>query len=161
MRCKSRASKAIRQKKKKKKKKKIVWLSTVDRPSRLFRPKKSDFSSCTYAVQWAYGIPMCVSICVSVYPSTFTKCFFSNMPWWIFLIRGYNDHQLGDNRVVQEFGVNGHLGVIWNCCSNMLKTLLGWRDPWREVPSRCSGIFDCRSSWGLWGHCWSLSFQFA
>ena len=30
----------------------------------------------------------------------------------------------GDNRDVQEFGVKGHLGVIWSRCSNMLKTLL-------------------------------------
>ena len=30
----------------------------------------------------------------------------------------------GDNRGVQEFGVKGNLGVIWSCCSNMLKMLL-------------------------------------
>ena len=34
----------------------------------------------------------------------------------------------GDNRGVQEFGVKGHLGVIWSHCSNMLKTLLRLHD---------------------------------
>ena len=34
----------------------------------------------------------------------------------------------GDNRDVQEFGVKGHLGVIWNRCLNMLKTLLHLHD---------------------------------
>ena len=30
----------------------------------------------------------------------------------------------GDSRGVQELGVKGHLGVNWDRCSNMLKTLL-------------------------------------
>ena len=63
---------------------------------------------------------------VSVYPSTIRKCFFSNMPQWIFVVLGYNDDQVcgaGDNRGVQEFGVKGHWGVILGNCSNMLKRL--------------------------------------
>ena len=40
------------------------------------------------------------------------------------MILGYNDHRVGDNRCVQECGVKGHLGVILDSCSNMLKTLL-------------------------------------
>ena len=40
------------------------------------------------------------------------------------MIHGHNDHQVGDNRGIQEFGVKGHLGVIWGHCSNTLKTLL-------------------------------------
>ena len=84
------------------------------------------FSSCTY---WAYAIPMCVYVYVylSVYPSTIRKCLFSIIPWWIFMILGYNHHQVGggggNNRGVQEFGIKGHLGVIWSCCLNMLKML--------------------------------------
>ena len=42
------------------------------------------------------------------------------IPW---LGLGYNVYQVVDNRDVQEFGVKGHLGVIWGNCSNMLKTL--------------------------------------
>ena len=52
---------------------------------------------------------MRVSVCVS----KIIKCFFSNMPRWIFVIFRYNDHQVGgggDNRGVQEFKVKGHLG---------------------------------------------------
>ena len=63
------------------------------------------------------------------------------------------------NRVFRKFwgqrSSRGH-------CSNMLKTLLRlhysidfdetWvRDPWPEVLSGCSGIFDRRSSWGHLG----------
>ena len=74
---------------------------------------------------------VCIYLCIwvggylSVYPSTFRKCFSSNMPWWIFVILGYNNHQVGvDNTGVQDFGVKGHLGVIWDHWSNMLKMLL-------------------------------------
>ena len=61
---------------------------------------------------------------LSVYLFTIRKCFFSNMHWWIFVILGHNDHQVGDNRDIQEFVVKGHLGVIWGHCSDMLKMLL-------------------------------------
>ena len=104
-------------------------------------------------MQWAYGIPMLVS----VYPSTFRKCLSSNMPWWILVILGYNNHQVVDNRGIQDFGVKGHLGVTRDH-SNTLKTLLhlhnliNFDETWDhclEVLSECSGIFDWRSSWGL------------
>ena len=82
------------------------------------------FSSCTYGVQWAYGIPLCLSVYLSIYPSTIRKNASSQIcldrySWYfdIMIIRW------GDNRGVQEFGVKGHLGVIWSRCSNMLKTL--------------------------------------
>ena len=71
---------------------------------------------------------VCVGVYLSVYPFTIRKCFFSNMSWWIFVILGHNDHQVGDNRGVQEFGVKGHLGVIWGHCTNTLKTLLHLHD---------------------------------
>ena len=75
-------------------------------------------SSCICTVQWAYGIPMWLSVFLSVY---LWKCFFSNISWWIFVILGYNGNQVGDNRDVQDFGVKCHLGsfrVIVEKCSN-------------------------------------------
>ena len=43
-----------------------------------------------------------------------------------------NDHQVGGggaiNRGVQELWVKCHLGIIWDHCSNMLKTLLRLND---------------------------------
>ena len=64
-----------------------------------------------------------ISMCLSIYQFTIRKWFFSNERRWIFVILGYSDHQVGegDNRGVQEFGVNGHLGHTWGHCSNMLK----------------------------------------
>ena len=60
----------------------------------------------------------------------------------------------GNNRGVQEFGVKGHLGVIWGHCSNTLKTLLHLHD---------SIDFDetwvkrslARGSFGLFRNFWS------
>ena len=68
---------------------------------------------------------VCVSIYLSVYPSTIRIYAFS----WICLdgFSWYLDTMMirwGDNRGVQEFGVRGHLGVIWGHYSNTLKTLL-------------------------------------
>ena len=40
----------------------------------------------------------------------------SNLHQWIFVILGYNDHWVGDNRGVQEYMVKGHLEVIWSHC---------------------------------------------
>ena len=69
-----------------------------------------------------------VSVCLSIYLFTIRKCFFSIMHWWIFLILEHNNHQVGDNKGFQEFGIKGHLGVIWSHCSNTLKTLLRLHD---------------------------------
>ena len=44
------------------------------------------------------------------------------------MILEHNDYQVGANRGVQEFGVKGHLGIIWGHCSNTLKTLLHLHD---------------------------------
>ena len=119
---------------------------------------------------------VCVSVylCVhlSVYPSTFRKCF-SNMLWWIFVILQYNDHQVGDIRVVQELGVKGHLGVNWGRCLNMLKMLICLHNLIEFDENLGEGILGWRFFRGVQefligghlgvfrGHCWSLSFQVA
>ena len=64
------------------------------------------------------GIPMGASICQSILSHL------ENASPWICLMDfcdadGF-DHQVGDNRDVQEFGVKGHLGVIWGHYSNIL-----------------------------------------
>ena len=67
----------------------------------------------------------------------------------IFVILGHNDFRVGDNRGVQEFGVKGHLGVIWGHCSNTLKTLLrlhdsiGFDETWvkRSLARGSLGVF--------------------
>ena len=102
----------------------------------------------------------CVSVCLCI------RLELENASSWIWLDRfsWYLYTMIikwKDNRGVQEFGVKGHLWVIWSCCLNILKMLLrlhnsilmklGWRDPWPEVLLGCSGIFDQGSSWGHLG----------
>ena len=85
----------------------------------------SIFSSCTYGVQWAYVIPLCLS----VYPSTIRKNASSRICFdWFSWYLDIMFIRWGDNRGVQEFGVKGHVGVIWSRYSNMLKTLLRLHD---------------------------------
>ena len=89
----------------------------------------------------------CICLCVHN-----KNCFFSNMPRWIFMILGYNDHQVqvggGGIRGVQEFGVKGHLGVISGNCfkyayASRLHNLIDLMKLGRpEVLSGFSGNFE-------------------
>ena len=62
---------------------------------------------------------------LSVYPSTIRKCFFSNMPWWIFLILGYSDHQVGGqqgcSRIWGQRSSRGHLGSLFKYAQMLLR----------------------------------------
>ena len=111
------------------------------------------FSSCTYGVQWAHGIPMCPSVYLSrpiyldlyIHPSIYLPIYLSvclslrpqleKMLLLEYALIDFRDTWIqwssgGETikRGVQEFGVKGHVGVIWSRCSNMLKTLLRLHD---------------------------------
>ena len=98
-------------------------------------------------------------ICVSVYPFTIRKCFFSNMPRWIFVTLGYNDFQVGGQHECSEVRVKDHLGVIFGNWSNMLKTFFRLHNSIDFDETRvkrslaigsfaCLGIPDLASTWG-------------
>ena len=107
---------------------------------------------------WHTNVARCVSICVSVYPFTVIKNASSRIclnrfSWYLdtMIIRW------GDNRGVREFGVKGHLGVIWGHCSNMLKMLLrlhnsiDFDETWRKWSL-------ARGSFGMFRNIWSEIF---
>ena len=94
-----------------------LYFSLFQFSSRLQRGARENLGS-------LWHIDACICLCVHN-----KICCFSNMPRWIFMILGYNDHQVQvggglNNRGVQEFGVKGHLGVIFGNCSNMLMLLV-------------------------------------
>ena len=71
------------------------------------------FSSCTYAVQWAYGIPMCLSIRLSIrsqLENTSSRICLDGFSWYLdtMIIRW------GTIRVFRNLGSK----VIWGHCSN-------------------------------------------
>ena len=91
------------------------------------------FSSCNYGVQWAYVIPLYLSVYLSIYLSIYPSTIRKNASSWICLDRfsWYLDIMIirwRDNRGVQEFGVKDHVRVIWSRRSNMLKTILRLHD---------------------------------
>ena len=111
------------------------------------------FSSCTHGVQWAYDIPMCLSIRSQLENASWI--YIDGFSWYLdtMIIRW------GDNRGVQEFGVKGHLGSLFKYPQNTSLSTYElidfdetWvRDPWPAALSGCWGNFDQRSSWGHLG----------
>ena len=103
------------------------------------------FSSCTQCNELAAYRCMYLSICV--HPSTNSKCFFSNMPQWIFMILENNDHLVGGGGAIGMFRnlgsvvIQGSFRVIVQICSKcfflyiiqQMLMKLGCRNTWSEV----------------------------
>ena len=86
-------------------------------------------------------VHLCIYLCIyqCIYPFTIRKNASSQIcldqfSWY--LDTGIMIIRWGNSRGVQEFGVKGHLGVIWSRCLNILKTLL-----------RLHGLIDFDETW--------------
>ena len=104
---------------------------------------------------------------LSVYLFTIRKCSFSNIHWWIFMILGHNDHQVGDNRGDQEFGVKGHLGSLFKytqyTSSSTWINRFRWNSDEEILGQRFfRGVQEFLIGGHLgviWGHCWRSNFK--